>query len=199
MSQDLTLNHSSQNLDEPWLVIVDMQNIFGDPHSAWFTPRFAEIIEPIQALMSFTRPRICFTRFLAPVHPVGSWIPYYQQWPFALQPDNSRDYQLVDEFSGEEGLRVEATTFGKWIPKLDAAIPMEARILLVGVSTDCCVLSTALAAADQGRHVQVVSDACAGVNDISHNRALDVLRLYQPLIEVVKVSNVLTSKGRVSQ
>ena len=44
------------------------------------------------------------------------------------------------------------------------------RLVLVGVSTDCCVLSTALAAADEGVSVRVVADACAGVDDDTHTR-----------------------------
>ena len=61
------------------------------------------------------------------------------------------------------------------------------------MSTDCCVLSTAVAAADAGVPVQVVADACAGVGDASHRKALDVLALYAPLIEVVTSAEVLTS------
>ena len=56
--------------------------------------------------------------------------------------------------------------------------------MLAGVSTDCCVLSTAVAAADAGVPVQVVADACAGVDDAAHGKALDVLALYAPLIDV---------------
>ena len=63
--------------------------------------------------------------------------------------------------------------------------------MLAGVSTDCCVLSTAVAAADAGVAVQVVADACAGVNDETHAQALDIMRLYAPLIEVTTLAGVL--------
>ena len=59
-------------------------------------------------------------------------------------------------------------------------------MVLAGVSTDCCVLSTAAAAADAGVAVQVVADACAGVDEASHRKTLDVLALYAPLIEIVR-------------
>ena len=65
------------------------------------------------------------------------------------------------------------------------------RLMLAGVSTDCCVLSTALAAADDGVSVQVVADACAGLNDESHAKALDILRLYGPLVEVVSLAEAI--------
>ncbi|WP_329008671.1 isochorismatase family protein [Streptomyces sp. NBC_01601] len=38
--------------------------------------------------------------------------------------------------------------------------------------TDCCVPGTALAAVDAGTEVLVVADACAGVDDEAHARAL---------------------------
>ena len=87
---------------------------------------------------------------------------------------------------------LDATTFGKWGPEL-ADLAGTGPLVLAGVSTDCCVLSTALAAADAGMAVQVVADACAGVDDQSHDRALDVMRLYGPLIEVVQLADVLGS------
>ena len=40
---------------------------------------------------------------------------------------------------------VTTTTFSKWTPELAALVPAGARLVLCGVSTDCCVLTTALA------------------------------------------------------
>jgi nicotinamidase-related amidase len=66
-----------------------------------------------------------------------------------------------------------------------------AALVLAGVSTDCCVLSTAVAAADAGVEVLVVADACAGVDEQSHAKALDVLALYGPLVRVVHSAELL--------
>jgi nicotinamidase-related amidase len=51
-----------------------------------------------------------------------------------------------------------------------------------------------VAAADAGVSVLVAGDACAGVDDASHAKALDILRLYAPLIEVVTVAEVLAAE-----
>ena len=67
-----------------------------------------------------------------------------------------------------------------------------------GVSTDCCVLSTATAAADAGVPVQVVADACAGIDEASHRKTLDVLALYTPLVEIVTSADLLSGR-RVSR
>jgi nicotinamidase-related amidase len=95
---------------------------------------------------------------------------------------------VISEF--EPKSTVDATTFGKWTPRLATRVG-GARLVLAGVSTDCCVLSTALAAADAGVSVTVVSDACAGVDDASHAKALDIMRLYGPLVKVATTDEVL--------
>ena len=65
------------------------------------------------------------------------------------------------------------------------AIVGDAPLVLVGVATECCVLSTAYAAADAGRTVWVVSDACAGATRELHDQALNILGMNAPLISVV--------------
>ncbi|WP_109506905.1 cysteine hydrolase family protein [Nocardioides speluncae] len=170
------------------LALIDLQRIFADPTSSWAAPRFAEVLAPTRKLVAAFAPRVVFTRFVAPSVPQGRWVDYYQQWPFALQPPDSDDYQLVPEFAGEPTL--DATTFGKWDALADLLQPGD-RLVLAGVSTDCCVLSTALAAADAGVHVQVVADACAGADDTTHANALAVMALYGPLVEVVTLADVV--------
>ena len=162
----------------------------GEPDSLWFTPRFAEVVGPIQRLVGAYRPHVVFTRFVAPAVPAGAWRRYYGLWPFALQPPDARIYELVDEFAGEPFPTVDATTFGKVGDELNAILG-GGRMVLAGVSTDCCVLSTALAAADDGVEVQVVADACAGIDDESHAKALDIMRLYSPLVEVVSLAQAI--------
>jgi len=179
--------------DAAWLVVIDMQRIFGEPSSAWFTPRFAEASAAIQRLRPSFSERTVFTRFLAPERPVGAWVPYYEDWSFALDPANAALYELMPEFRASDGPVIDRTTFGKWDVETHAAIGGSHEIVLVGVSTDCCVISTALAAADAGVHVRVVADACAGVSDSDHERALGAMALYAPLIEVTTVADVLAS------
>jgi nicotinamidase-related amidase len=178
----------------PLLAVIDMQRIFAEPGGEWLAPRFAEIIGPIRRLVDAFWPRVIFTRFVAPAVPAGAWRKYYDQWPFALQPADAWIYQLVDEFAGQSGQTLDATTFSKWGPELARLTSGPGgdpgQLVLAGGTTDCCVLSTALAAADAGVAVRVVADACAGVTDESHRQALDILRLYGPLVEVVSVADI---------
>ena len=179
------------------LAVIDMQRVFGEPGSAWLAPRFGEIVKPVRDLVTAFQPDVVFTRFIAPATPAGSWRRYYEAWPFALQPPDARIYELVDEFAAGAGPTVDTTTFSKWGADLALRVQAAGRdglgneLVLAGGSTDCCVLSTALAAADEGVAVRVVADACTGVDDDSHHKALDILRLYAPLVEVVTLDDVL--------
>jgi nicotinamidase-related amidase len=173
---------------DPWLAVIDMQRVFAEPGSPWQAPRFGQAVGPVRRLVQAFGERVTFTRFIAPHVPAGAWRRYYEQWPFALQPPDAMLYELVDEFAPDQTL--DATTFGKWGPELARQVG-SGRLVLAGVSTDCCVLSTAPAAADDGAPVQVVADACAGATDESHEQALAIMRLYAPLIEVVELTDVI--------
>jgi len=165
------------------LVVIDLQRVFADPASGWFVPRFDELLDPIEALVAAYQPAVTFTRFVAPDEPIGAWRDYYRAWPFARQPPDAPLYALVDRFAGRPSLA--RPTFGKWGAELAARAGAE--LVVAGVSTDCCVISTVLAAADAGVRVRVVTDACAGATDDSHRQALAVMGLYAPLVELVSV------------
>ncbi|BDZ49973.1 isochorismatase [Frondihabitans sucicola] len=177
----------------PWLVVIDMQSVFGDPGSDWYTPHFDTASAGSQRLRQAFGSRTALTRFVAPIEPTGAWVPYYRDWPFALVPQTDPLYDLVPAFPVGDAVVVTRETFGKWDAATASALGGPLDIVLCGVSTDCCVLSTALAAADAGVRVRVVADACAGLSDLDHQRALDVMALYAPLIEITTVDEVLAA------
>ncbi|WP_354256020.1 isochorismatase family protein [Arthrobacter sp. OAP107] len=86
---------------------------------------------------------------------------------------------------------IDASTFSKWGPELAAVVPEGGEMVLTGVATDCCVLSTALGALDAGRFVTVVSDACAAVSDEAQQQTLALLQLLSPMCEVVTSRELL--------
>jgi hypothetical protein len=45
-------------------------------------------------------------------------------------------------------------------------------------------------------HVIVAADACAGVTGNDHQRALDIMALYTPLIDIAEVDSILASQAR---
>lgn len=174
----------------PWLVAIDLQPIFGDPASPWAAPEFERAAAATARLAPAFGDRVVFTRYVAPAEPTGAWREYFAEWPFALLPETDALYALDARFGSPP--RIESRpTFGKWDAGLAAAIDGAGEIVLTGVSTDCCVLSTALAAADAGVRVRVVADACAAPSDADQERALTTMRMYAPLVEITTVAEVL--------
>lgn len=166
------------------LVLVDLQRIFAEPGSPWAAPEFERAAAGCRALLAEWDGPVVLTRFLPPQRPTGAWVDYYRDWPFALDPASAPLYALVDGFDLPGAVPVDRTTFGKWDDRTAAALPGVDELVVGGVSTDCCVLSTVLAAADAGLRVQVVAAACAGASEADHRRALDAMALYTPLVTV---------------
>lgn len=175
--------------EDPWLVVIDMQVIFADKKSGWFTRGFDSIVPAVRQLIDEFGERVVYTRFIAPGRPEGAWRAYYEEWPFALNAEGLND--MHPDFPTEGHTVVDRSTFGKWGPELEAATNGCRELVLAGVSTDCCVLSTALAAADAGVHVRVPADATAGLSNFDHQRALDAMALYAPLIKITSVPRIM--------
>lgn len=169
-----------------WLVVVDPQAIFADPAtSAWGSPMFAEALPAMVALAAAYGPeRTVITRFVADAGLGGSWASYYDDWPFALVPDGDPLYAVVEELAGTAGHVVTEPTFGKWGAALREVVGDQPRLTLAGVSTDCCVLATALPAADAGASIRIAAGACAGSTRENHDRALAAMALFGPQIVI---------------
>lgn len=180
--------------DRPWLVVVDAQNIFAEPASPWAAPRFADTVPQLRRLADAFGDRSVATRWVPPPEKTGSWGPYFDRWAFADVSPSDPVLDLVPA-AAELALRhtVTEATFGKWGEQLRAITGPQPTLVLAGVATDCCVLASALPAADHGATVYVASDACAGSDDVNHQRALDVMALFDPQIRVRTTEQVLAA------
>ncbi|MEO5982755.1 MAG: isochorismatase family protein [Pedococcus sp.] len=173
-----------------WLVGIDFQRVFGDPSSAWCAPRYAAAASAARRLSAAYQGRTVLTRFVAPATPDGAWKPYYEDYPWALVGDDDPLYALTDEVADLPARIVSAPTFGKWDVLRDI-LGTTPRLVVAGVATDCCVISTVLAAADAGAEVTVVTDGCAGSTDGNHAAALHLMGLYAPLVRLVTTDEAL--------
>ena len=176
---------------DAWLVVIDPQRIFASPDSAWGSPMFPGIVDPVRRLAAAAGERTVVTRWVPAPEPQGSWRAYLDAWPFADVPDDDPLLELVPELADLGAEVVSLPTFGKWGYALQAVTGPLPRLVLAGVSTDCCVISTALAAADAGATITVVTDACAGSTPENHRAALDVMALYPPQITLATADEAL--------
>lgn len=115
----------------------------------------------------------------------GSWSSYYDPWQ-SMRLDPADPIWHIELPGVEARSSIDLPTCSKWGEALAGRIPVGDEVILTGVATDCCVLATALGAADAGRYVTVVEDACAGQSDAAHEQALSLLELLSPMINVVK-------------
>lgn len=185
------------DLTDAWLLVVDPQRIFADPESDWGSPMFGDIIAPVHRLAERVGPRrTLVTRWVPGTSREGSWADYFQAWPFADRPDDDPMFALVGQ-AEELTARptIDVSTFGKWGEELTDVVGPTPTLLVTGVSTDCCVLSTVLPAADAGARVVVVTDGCAGSTPENHAAALHVMGLYPPQVALATSVEVLDSLG----
>lgn len=175
-----------------WLVVIDPQNIFASPDSEWGSPFFADAMRNIRLLAERFGERVLVTRWMPTADRSTSWGAYFETWPFADQPPADPLFDLVPDAIGlSPHPTLDLPTFGKWGGELEALVGRGAHVVLAGVSTDCCVLSTALGAADAGAHLTVAADACAGSTAENHAAALHVMGLYAPQISLKTTAEIL--------
>jgi nicotinamidase-related amidase len=170
--------------DTPLLAVIDMQEFFA-AGSPWAVPGFEDLIEPVGQLARGYGPRAVFTRFLIPEVPQGSWVGYYRAWPQVLAPEAAHLADLALPWRGVGTL--DKTTFSKWGPELESMLGPGRELTVCGVSTDCCVLATVLAAADAGAQVRVIADACAGITAEAHEAALNLMAGFAPQVTIGSV------------
>jgi nicotinamidase-related amidase len=175
----------------PLLVVIDMQRLFGDPASPWATPGFDQIVRPVDELVSAFGERTVFTRFVVPDRWEGSWEPYYRRWRPVTEPEARPLAELSEPWASRGPPTLARPTFSKWGTELRDAAGTSRTLVLCGVATDCCVIATALPAADAGMFVRVVGDACAGATEDAHEAALTVMRGFAPQIEITTVGEEL--------
>ena len=182
--------------EDEWLVVIDRQRFFCE--SDWSTWACADhtydsTTEAFTKLAKAYGNRVIYTRYVAPLKPESAWVDYFKDWPQFLVKPNDPMYDFTPETAelAEGHAVVTCETFGKWGADLKAALGECRKITVCGVATDCCVLTTALAAADSGVAVRVAADACAGSTPENHELALKTMELFTPLITVCNTSEIL--------
>lgn len=180
--------------EDTWLVVIDPQVIFASAESDWGSPFFGDAMANIAKLAEAFGDRVLLTRWLPTADRGTSWGEYFAAWPFADQPATDALFDLVPEAQGVSDLpTLDLPTFGKWGEDIEARLGRAPHVVLCGVSTDCCVVSTALAAADAGAFVTIAADACAGSTAENHTAAVQVMSLYPPQLTVSSTAEVLES------
>ena len=202
------MTHSPSS-DNPWLVVIDMQNIFSDqyPNPVWSTHDFHKIIPNIKKLADSGRyaDRTLITRFVAGSDRKGSWEDYYLGNKGADVPDFDILYDIIPELKylvdtgSDVDKVVTQTTFNKWGDEKSGVRAKTGEcphLILTGVALGCCVLSTAMAAAEAGAYVTIASDACSDTDEGISATTPIINGVYQPgFITLKTVDEILKDHG----
>ena len=173
-----------------------MQDVFARPPSPWALPLdYPAALAGDAACSPLSRVDV-LTRYIAPTVPDGAWRAYFDQWPFALVPEDDPLYEITDlSTSSRRGARRHPHDLRQVGPRARRRNSRRGR---AGARRRRHRLLRDLDGARRRRRgppVLVVADACAG-RDADHERALDAMGLYAPLIEVVHVSDLERAAGR---
>ena len=123
---------------------------------------------------------------------LGSWRDYYARWDRCREAEDSPAWEITLPVAEGDAV-LSLPTFGKWGAELAELTRDREQLVVCGVATDCCVLSTVLGAVDAGKQVTVVADACAGATDRAHEQALDLMGMLSPMVMLASADDVLRS------
>lgn len=182
--------------ENEWLVVIDRQRVFCESNwSTWACSNntYNTTTKPFKRLAKSFGSRVIYTRYIAPTKPVNAWIDYFKEWKQFLVSADDQMYDFTPETAelAKNHPVISRDTFGKWCDELKNALKGSSTITICGVATDCCVLATALAAADSGISVRIAADACAGSTPENHKLALDTMKLFTPLITVSDTNSII--------
>jgi len=183
-------------------VVVDVQRLFAEP-TQWQVNDIDSIVPYCKQLIQHKPECTAFARFITPSVPesaAGRWQDYYRHWRDVAQ--DRIDPGLLDVLPQLTLLAPTAPVIDKTgysvFSTAEFNLLLQERdiesLVLSGVETDVCVLSTALAAVDRGLRVIIVNDAVTSGSPQGHNAALEIIRLrFDQQIELAITAEVLAA------
>ena len=182
------MKSQAQKREGSALVLIDMQRIFQEPESQWFVSNYQDVEQNVEKLRD-SHEHVIWTRFVRDPQELGSWSDYYGRWDQCREEPVSPRWDITLPVQENEQV-LSLPTFGKWGDELARMTDGYQHLVVAGVATDCCVLSTVLGAVDAGKHVTVVSDACGGATPRAHEQALELMEMLSPMVTVQTIANL---------
>ena len=179
---------------------VDMQRIFLEP-GPWFCSETNKILSPIKEIIQQFPQNTWFSRFMTPNNPQefsNSWRRYYEHWKVVTQERIDPDLLDIEQTLLKES--IQPKIFEKYSydtfknPDLNNALKENAvsTLILTGVETDVCVLSTALSGVDLGYRIILCSDAMTSSDIKTHEFVIGSLaKRFDQQIEIAPIDSII--------
>lgn len=169
----------------PVLVVVDVQEGFTNQHTEHVIPTIVKIVEEC----SERRLPIVFTKFHnclnSPFERLLAWYQVREEPETDFHRDLVKFAHTVIEKSGYSAFTGEFSLMREtagW-----------ETILICGMSTESCILTSAVGAFEQGVRPIVVSDACASnQGSLMHENAIEILKILVGKHQIMTAGELLS-------
>lgn len=178
------------------ILVIDMQNAYraGEP---WGCDTFERSRTRIRQVLDAAEARgaaVCLTQFIADPNGTGTWADY-NAVNKAINDDAWMN-ELIDElkpYAAKYPVYSKSVYSSMHIPELREAAKKAERVVITGVVSECCVLSTCLSLIDMGCRVLYLKDACSGVDEAYEAAVLKILDGMSPLhVDIMRTGEYLS-------
>lgn len=166
------------------ILVIDMQNVYR-PGQPWGCASFDRVCGRIRAVLDAAAEggaSVCLTRFVNDPDGKGAWADY-NAVNKAINDDPWLN-ALVDElapYAAKHPVQRKSVYSSLHVPSIRGAAASAKRVVLSGVVSECCVLSTCMEAVDMGCRVVWLKDACGGIDEAYEGAVSKILDGLSPL------------------
>ena len=175
-----------QNNSSDLLLVIDMQNVYTKGQE-WACKGIEHASASILRLLNSQKTKqVIFTQYLATEHPDGVW-KEYNKVNAAVNSDPWLN-EMMPEFLPwvkTYPLFTKSVYSSFAIPEVVKAAKKARHLVISGVVAECCVLSTVLSAIDAGCKVIYLTDAVAGLSEVSRKETENIISYFAPLHTVL--------------
>ena len=178
------------------LLVIDMQNVYL-PDQPWACETAARTKENILKLLeNHPKDQTIFTRYIAAEHPVGTWKTYNElNRKINENPWMNELMDGIKEATESYPVYDKSTSSSFQVPTIRKAAQKADRVILTGVVSECCVLSTFFEGIDLGCKLIWLTDATSGLNPVLEEETLHILQGLSPLhVEFLSTEDYLSNR-----
>lgn len=178
------------------LLVIDMQNVYL-PDQPWACETAARTKENILKLLeNHPKDQTIFTRYIAAEHPVGTWKTYNElNRKINENPWMNELMEGIKEAAESYPVYDKSTYSSFQVPAIRKAAQKADRVILTGVVSECCVLSTFFEGIDLGCKLIWLTNATSGLNPVLEEETLHILQGLSPLhVEFLSTEDYLSNR-----
>ena len=174
--------------NKPLLLLIDIQNAYAIGEE-WECSDIDIATSNIRTIVnSSIADDIIATKYMAPVNPTGVWVEYNRLYEAINNNEFLCDYtpslkDILENAPGSCNINhfIKEQYSALSVPEIRKACQKAPYVIVCGITTGCCVLSTIMELIDAGIYAVVVKDATASTSPARKDSVWEVLAGLSPL------------------